>query len=95
MLVRANANAFAKVFPKTMWSFLPTQNSSFACCAIHSREAWCWRHILWMQEWLTVILKDDNYWDQNAFNDLMRRGAEYEERRDDRLFKCATVADSL
>jgi hypothetical protein len=47
------------------------------------------------QEWLTVILKDDNYWDQNAFNDLMRRGAEFEERRDDRLFKCATVAASL
>ena len=49
----------------------------------------------WMQEWLTVILKDDNYWDQNAFNDLMRRGAEYEERRDDRLFKCATIPASL
>jgi Nucleotide-diphospho-sugar transferase len=48
-----------------------------------------------MQEWLTVILKDDNYWDQNAFNDLMRRGAEYEEQRDDRLFKCATLPTSL
>lgn len=47
------------------------------------------------QEWLTVILKDDNYWDQNAFNDLMRRGAEYEERRDDRLFKCAIDPTSL
>lgn len=42
-----------------------------------------------MQEWLSAILADDNYWDQNAFNDLMRRGAQYLPRRDDRLFKFA------
>lgn len=26
------------------------------------------------REWLDMILEDDNYWDQNAFNDLFRRG---------------------
>lgn len=38
MLVRANANAFAKVCFNVlcMWSFLLTQNSSFACCGTHS-----------------------------------------------------------
>ncbi len=32
------------------------------------------------------IVADPNYWDQNAFNDLMVRGAQYEPRRQDRLF---------
>lgn len=24
------------------------------------------------KEWLDMVLEDDNYWDQNAFNDLFR-----------------------
>ena len=36
------------------------------------------------------ILADENYWDQNAFNDLMVRGAIAEPRRKDRLFLCAS-----
>lgn len=43
------------------------------------------------QEWLDAIVSDDKYWDQNAFNDLMRRGAVFEPRRGDRLFLCATA----
>lgn len=63
------------------------------CCLLHALASGeCGRldvgDVWRSQEWLTAILKDDNYWDQNAFNDLMRRGAEYLPRRDDRLFKC-------
>ena len=42
------------------------------------------------QEWVDKILADENYWDQNAFNDLMIRGAVFEPRRKDRLFMCAS-----
>ena len=38
------------------------------------------------------ILADENYWDQNAFNDLMIRGAVFEPRRKDRLFMCASYS---
>ena len=44
-----------------------------------------------LQEWVDKILADENYWDQNAFNDLMVRGAIVEPRRKDRLFLCAAV----
>jgi hypothetical protein len=37
------------------------------------------------------ILADENYWDQNAFNDLMIRGAVFEPRRKDRLFMCGSL----
>jgi len=30
------------------------------------------------REWLDMILEDDNYWDQNAFNDLFRRAPKEE-----------------
>lgn len=44
------------------------------------------KHAGW-QEWNRALLADDNYWDQNAFNDLMNRGAKVEaEPRTDRLF---------
>lgn len=46
-----------------------------------------------VQEWNRALLADDNYWDQNAFNDLMNRGAKQEEEsRKDRLFWCALPA---
>ena len=46
-----------------------------------------------VQEWNRALLADDNYWDQNAFNDLMNRGAKQEEEaRADRLFWCALPA---
>ena len=31
--------------------------------------------------------KDDDYWDQNAFNDLFRRGMDVISQRTDRLFR--------
>jgi arabinosyltransferase len=37
-------------------------------------------------EWVEVLDKDENYWDQNAFNDLFRRGGTPDLRRPDRLF---------
>ena len=42
-----------------------------------------------MQEWNDMLEKDDKVWDQNAFNDLMRRGAKPDPARADRLFWCA------
>ena len=46
-----------------------------------------------VQEWNRALLADDNYWDQNAFNDLMNRGAKQEEEsRTDRLFWYALPA---
>ena len=39
-----------------------------------------------MQEWNEALLANDDYWDQNAFNDLMNRGAKFDEPRSDRLF---------
>lgn len=40
-----------------------------------------------MQEWNEVLGKDDLYWDQNAFNDLLRRNMEFHVKRPSRLFK--------
>ena len=39
-----------------------------------------------LQEWNEALLANDDYWDQNAFNDLMNRGARFAEQRSDRLF---------
>ncbi len=39
-----------------------------------------------MQEWNEALLANDDYWDQNAFNDLMNRGAKFDKQRSDRLF---------
>ena len=33
-----------------------------------------------------MLLADDSYWDQNAFNDLVRRGMDTT-KREDRLFR--------
>lgn len=41
---------------------------------------------LLLQEWNKALLANDEYWDQNAFNDLMNRGARFSEQRTDRLF---------
>ena len=38
-----------------------------------------------VDEWVAVLDKDPNYWDQNAFNDLFRRGMKILDR-EDRLF---------
>lgn len=38
------------------------------------------------KEWLDMLLKDDKVWDQNAFNDLFRRGSRALPDRPDRLF---------
>lgn len=45
-----------------------------------------------MQEWVDVLEKDANVWDQNAFNDLFRRASQPLPDRADRLFQCAVVA---
>ena len=37
-------------------------------------------------EWVKILDDDDKVWDQNAFNDLFRRGARVIEGREDRLF---------
>lgn len=34
------------------------------------------------QEWVKVLDEDPNYWDQNAFNDLLRKGASRNARKD-------------
>ena len=41
-----------------------------------------------VDEWVKVLDQDPNYWDQNAFNDLFRRGLKITERPD-RLFMYA------
>eukprot|EP00887_Chlorella_sp_A99_P001666 scaffold8.g1666.t1 len=41
------------------------------------------------KEWLDMLLKDDKVWDQNAFNDLFRRGSRALPDRPDRLFRRA------
>ena len=40
------------------------------------------------QEWVEVLDKDSNVWDQNAFNDLMRRGSTPLPDDAHRLFQC-------
>ncbi|KAK9860413.1 hypothetical protein WJX84_002857 [Apatococcus fuscideae] len=40
-----------------------------------------------VQEWNAVLADDDLYWDQNAFNDLFRRGLDFSEEHRQRLFK--------
>ncbi|KAA6425748.1 MAG: glycosyltransferase family 77 [Trebouxia sp. A1-2] len=42
--------------------------------------------MMFAQEWNEALLANDDYWDQNAFNDLMNRGAKFDEQRSDRLF---------
>eukprot|EP00803_Ostreobium_quekettii_P009210 evm.model.scf_772EXC.7 EVM.evm.TU.scf_772EXC.7 scf_772EXC:53561-60533(-) len=39
-----------------------------------------------VKEWLAAVLKDDSYWDQNAFNDLLRQGTTPSDEGDQRLF---------
>lgn len=39
------------------------------------------------QEWVETLEKDENVWDQNAYNDLMRRGSRPLPERADRLFE--------
>ncbi|KAI3434501.1 hypothetical protein D9Q98_002576 [Chlorella vulgaris] len=39
-------------------------------------------------EWVVKLQQDDNLWDQQAFNDLYRRGSKPLPDRDDRLFEC-------
>ncbi len=41
----------------------------------------------YVQEWNAVLADDDLYWDQNAFNDLFRRGMDFSEEHLQRLFK--------
>ena len=44
-----------------------------------------------LQEWSDVLAKDDEYWDQNAFNELLKRGYQtyngHTDNREDRLFR--------
>ena len=40
-----------------------------------------------LQEWVNVLEKDSNVWDQNAFNDLFRRGSKPLPDRKDHLFE--------
>ncbi|KAK9844822.1 hypothetical protein WJX74_007256 [Apatococcus lobatus] len=40
-----------------------------------------------VQEWNVILAEDDHYWDQNAFNDLFRRGLDFSEEHSQRLFK--------
>jgi len=40
-----------------------------------------------LQEWVSMLEKDSNIWDQNAFNDLFRRGSRPLPDRADRLFE--------
>ncbi|EFN51848.1 hypothetical protein CHLNCDRAFT_37217 [Chlorella variabilis] len=39
-------------------------------------------------EWVDILENDANVWDQNAFNDLFRRGSKPLPDRTDRLFEC-------
>ena len=39
-----------------------------------------------VQEWLALLESNDQIWDQNAFNDLFRRGVKFDSERPDRLF---------
>lgn len=41
-------------------------------------------------EWVKVLEKDPTIWDQNAFNDLFRKGLEIS-NREDRLFRCVMM----
>jgi hypothetical protein len=43
--------------------------------------------LLLLQEWVDVLEKDSNVWDQNAFNDLFRRGSRPLPERKDGLFE--------
>lgn len=40
-----------------------------------------------LQEWVDILENDANVWDQNAFNDLFRRGSKPLPDRTDRLFE--------
>ena len=101
MLVRPSCNDFAKVTIRRITTKMDVRSRRRvawpdAACSV-SCEAPC--HCMadlrlktchyTLQEWVDKILADENYWDQNAFNDLMVRGAIVEPRRKDRLFLCA------
>ena len=46
-----------------------------------------------VDEWNRILDKDEKIWDQNAFNDLFRRGAG--ESQENRLFKAYDVRATL
>lgn len=46
------------------------------------------------EEWVNVLEKDPTIWDQNAFNDLFRKGWE-PSTREDRLFPCVVNIASV
>ena len=78
---------------------LPTfpEESQRDSCALSLRtfraKSLCvpWSECAMLQEWSDALSKDDEYWDQNAFNDLLKRGyADHNAplaERGDRLFK--------
>ena len=57
-------------------AFFPLLFSPGCCCCL-----------LLLQEWVDVLEKDSNVWDQNAFNDLFRRGSRPLPERKDGLFE--------
>ena len=67
------------------------QSCAQAECFVHLNVLLSWQVVLvgyclaW-QEWVDILEKDANIWDQNAFNDLFRRGSRPLER-EDRLFE--------
>ncbi len=100
MLVRPSCNDFAKVSSlRPCASECPAQQApvglvepSVMCSSHHTAVGLRYaddNRLCALQEWVDKILADENYWDQNAFNDLMVRGAIVEPRRKDRLFLCA------
>lgn len=50
------------------------------------RDVACAPAVYW-QEWTEMLDKDDKIWDQNGFNDLMRRGSRPSPDNKDRLFE--------
>lgn len=43
---------------------------------------------VWLaQEWNKLLESDSKIWDQNAFNDLFRRGLQWNESRGDNLIE--------
>lgn len=75
---------------------MPSQPCLFDCQALTGEaEARAALRPAMLQEWSGALLADDDYWDQNAFNDLMIRGAVVSERRPDRLVWCAPLPFDL
>jgi hypothetical protein len=73
MLFRSTARNLASVLPVLLLLFKQAR---------HKNEP-----LLWVQEWVVKLQQDDNLWDQQAFNDLYRRGSKPLPDRDDRLFE--------